>query len=90
MNKLSKEAVKSAIEILSEQMSFHMNLEKFPQDDLNIKNGIKPEISKLFKVSEFHKLRWERIKSVIDYLLLSVEEVSKPSFPADTVQKGEG
>jgi hypothetical protein len=90
MNKPSKEAVKTAIEILSKQMSFHINLEKFPQDDLNIKNGIKPEISKLVEVSEWHKIRWGRIKSVIDYLALSAEEVSRPSFPADRVTKGEG
>ncbi len=90
MNKPSKEAVKEAIEILSEQMSFHMYLEKFPQDDLNIKNGIKPEISELVEVSEYNKGRWVRIKSVIDYLVFSVEESAPPSFPADTVQKGEG
>jgi hypothetical protein len=90
MNKPSKEAVKSAIEILSKQMNFHMNLAKHPQDDPLINKGRKPEISGLVEISEYHKLRWERIKSVIDYLLLSVEEVSKPAFPADTVQKGEG
>ena len=89
MNKPSKEAVKSAVEILSKQMSFHMNLAKFPQDDPCIGSPRK-EISELVAVSEYNKGRFERIKSVIDYLVLSVEEVSKPEFPSDRVTKGEG
>jgi hypothetical protein len=89
MNKLSKESVKEAVEILCKEMELSMHLAKYPQD--RWKHESQPiEISKLISTAEFHNKRWQEIKSVIDYLVLSVEEVSKPSFPADTVQKGEG
>jgi hypothetical protein len=89
MNKLSKESVKEAVEILCKEMELSMHLAKYPQDE-HFDNGRKPEMCEMVAIHEYHKGRFERIKSVIDYLLLSVEEVSKPAFPADTVQKGEG
>jgi hypothetical protein len=89
MNKPSKEAVKEAIEILAREMELSMHLAKYPQD--RWKHESQPiEISKLISTSECHSNLWREIKSVIDYLVLSVEEVSRPSFPADRVTKGEG
>ncbi len=86
---LAAGAIKEAVEILSAEMNVSLHFSKYPQD--RWKHESQPiEISKLISTAEFHNKRWQEIKSVIDYLVLSVEEVSKPSFPADTVQKGEG
>ena len=61
-------AIKDAVLILSAVMNVSLAFSKYPED--RWKNESEPpEISRLISTAEFHKKRWQEIKSVIDHLV---------------------
>ena len=76
-NKLSKEALKEAIEILTPEMNTSIHFSKYPQD--RYKNE-KADISKLITTSEYHSKRWQNLQSVVNHLIsLSTTEGKQES-----------
>lgn len=65
---LAADAIKEAVEILSAEKNASLHFSKYPQDRWKDESE-PPEISKLISTANFHMKRWQRIKSVIDYLV---------------------